>query len=310
MTDPRRSTHVHGSSHSRTLRLLVVCLLTTLPIAAPALSAQETGPPPDSLSLYPTLQTTREVIVSSAGAAVVIAAFAIPIDVREVPPRGLDPADIRFSIDRRIVGNQSIDAANASDWTRNAAFLMPLALAAFTGPGDRRWHRMGRRAAIYGEAFLLTMGLTALGKSGFSRPRPFTYLSDDERPDDPYYDPTVERAFVSMPSGHASSAWTATGLTVTEFLLNEPAASAWGRAGVGFVGGALAGATAALRVHAGQHFPTDVAVGSLLGLGSGVAVPLLHHGATPLPSTRAWLQTSAGMLVGTVTGVLLSGALF
>jgi membrane-associated phospholipid phosphatase len=267
---------------------------------------------PDSTAVpsYPTLATSREVAVASAGAGALLGGFLIPIDVRDVPASGLDPAEIMLSVDRRIVGNQSLDAANASDWTRNTAFLLPVAMAAFTGPGDSRWHRMDRRALIYGEAFLLTMGLTTLGKAAFSRPRPFNYLADDERLDDDHYDPTAERAFVSMPSGHASSAWTGSGLAITEFLLYEPEASGWAKAGVGFVGGALGASTAALRVQAGQHFPTDVTVGSLLGLSSGIAVPLFHRGATPLPSARAWLQASGGMLLGSVTGVLLSGAFF
>ena len=272
--------------------------------------AQEAPTQPEPVSGYPTWETATEVALTSVGAAAAASSFLIPIDVRDVPASGLDPAGIRLSMDRNIVGNASLSAASASDWTRNAAFLMPVTLAAFIGPEGERWPSVGRRTLIYGEAFLLSLGLTGLGKTAFSRPRPFAYLSDEERPADDYYDPTSSRAFVSMPSGHASSAWTAVGLGAAEFMLYEPAASGWARAAVGFVGGALGGSTAALRVHAGQHFPSDVIVGSLLGLGSGVTVPLLHRGDIAMPTTRAWLQTSSGMVVGAAVGVLLSGALY
>ena len=274
------------------------------------LGAQEATVPQEREPVYPVWETTREVALTSVGGAALFTGLLIPIDVRNVPASGFDPATINFSMDRRIIGNADLDAANASDWTRNAAFLMPLTLAAFIGPDGQRRPDLGRRTLIYGEAFLLSMGLTALGKSAFSRPRPFTYLSDDERPVDDYYDPTAKRAFVSMPSGHASSAWTAVGLGAAEFMLYEPAASGWARGAVGFVGGALAGSTAALRVHAGQHFPSDVIVGSLLGLGSGVAVPILHRGDIAMPTTRAWLETSGGMVAGALAGILLSDVLY
>ena len=52
---------------------------------------------------------------------------------------------------------------------------------------------------------------------------------------------------------------------------------------------ALASATAALRVAAGEHFPTDVIVGAAAGSAVGAAVPLLHdHGARAGPGTLAW----------------------
>lgn len=282
--------------HASVLHLLL-CLGSA--IGTPV-GAQNAAPPqePESRSFL----RSPHLLPLGLGGAALVTGFLVPIDVQTVPVQGLDPASIRFALDRGIVGNRSRDAADLSDWTRNGAFLMPYALAAITGPGDRSWYDMGRRTLIYGEAFLVSMGLTALGKSAFSRPRPFTYLSEDERPEDDYYDPTRDRAFVSMPSGHASSAWTASGLAMTEFLLYEPDAAVWSRVAVGFLGGALAGSTAALRVAAGQHFPTDVIAGSALGLGSGIAVPLLHRGDVRAPSAEAWLQMGVGTLMGALLG--------
>jgi hypothetical protein len=47
-------------------------------------------------------------------------------------------------------------------------------------------------------------------------------------------------------------------------------------------------ATGALRVEAGMHFPTDVIVGGIAGMGLGIAVPELHR-VVPLPPVRLGL---------------------
>ena len=92
---------------------------------------------------------------------------------------------------------------------------------------------------------------------------------------------------------------------MTTHLLQRPRASWVERAGVGFLGGVLAGSTSALRVEAGQHFPSDVLVGAGIGVVSGVAVPLLHRGEQQI-RTDAVLQMVGGGLAGTFLGVVLA----
>jgi len=291
--------------HQAVRRAVVAVFLAT---AVPAVSLAQVVPSPTQAALaptYPTFERNREIVIGAIGVGSMAAGFLISGEFQVVPPEGLDPSTIRYSWDRDVVGNPSTSAANASDWARNAALLMPWAMAALTGPGGDRWHEMGPRTLVYAETFFVSMGLTAVGKVAFSRPRPFAYLPADERPDDPRFDPSKERAFLSMPSGHASSAWTATGLAMTEHLLYRPDAHWFERASVGFIGGLLGSSTAILRVEGGQHFPTDVLAGSALGLASGVGVPLLHHGARPLPSGRAWLEMSGGAAAGIILGVLI-----
>jgi membrane-associated phospholipid phosphatase len=67
----------------------------------------------------------------------------------------------------------------------------------------------------------------------------------------------------------------------------------------------LAGATSALRVEAGQHFPTDVVVGAVLGISTGVAVPLFHRGEQQIRTYAVW-QMVGGGLAGTFLGVVLA----
>jgi undecaprenyl-diphosphatase len=120
--------------------------------------------------------------------------------------------------------------------------------------------------AIYGQALLVSSGLTSVLKTVVGRPRPYVY---DAAPTG-----TVPRdAVSSFPSGHTSTAFAA-------------AAAYWsimqrkGEAGrhvpqiVGLF--ALASATAVLRVSAHEHFPTDVFAGAVLGTGVGWAIPHFH----------------------------------
>jgi len=255
---------------------------------------------------YPELSLRREAIVSGLGAGMLLAGLLLDGHEQIVPSQGLDPAGISWSVDRDVVGNRDAGASTASDWTRNAAIVFPAVLALLVAEPGQRWDRVGPRTAVYAETFLFSMGATALGKVAWSRPRPYTYLAEELRPEGPNYDVTRERAFRSMPSGHSSSAWTGVGLAATELLLLRPHASSLERLTVGLVGGGLAGATSALRVKAGQHFPSDVIAGAGLGLATGVVVPLLHRDGRPAPSGRAWLEVLGGTVAGTLVAVLVA----
>ena len=263
-----------------------------------------TGVHPDRF--YPDYRKGREITLSGVGAGALVIGILVSADSRDVPPQGLDPADIAWSVDRGVVGNNSLDADGASDWARNAAVLFPLVLGVAIGQANERWSDFGRRSLVYAETFLISQGVSYLGKTTLGRARPFAYLSEQARPNDPAYDVSKNRTFYSMPSGHSSSAWTGAALGMTEHLLRRPEAS-WGeRAGIGLLGGALAGATSALRVEAGQHFPADVLAGAGIGIVTGVTVPLLHRGDQPQPSSEAWLQMLGGALAGTLLGVLVA----
>lgn len=258
------------------------------------------------VATYPELEVRREMVLIGAGVGLVVSGLLVPVQTVAVPARGLDPEGIAWEVDRRIVGNRSTSAGAASDWTRNAAMAFPIALAFAFGEPDARWDGAVRRGVVYAESLGFSLGTTMLGKVLVGRARPYAFLPASDRPDDPAYDVTRDRTFYSAPSGHSAGAWNGTAIAVTEHLLTRPDAHWVERFGVGFVGGGLAGSTAALRVEAGQHFPSDVLAGAGLGIASGIALPLLHRGRLALPSRSAVLQSLAGVVSGTLVGVALS----
>jgi membrane-associated phospholipid phosphatase len=243
-------------------------------------------------------------ILTGLGAGLLTTGFLLPDSDRTVPAGGLDPTEISWGIDRHVVGNRGIRSNTASAWTRNAAMAMPFVLAFALAEPGHRWEGFGARTAVYAETLLFSQGVTVMGKAAWDRPRPFAYVPEAGRPDDPNYDVTQPRTFHSMPSGHSSSAWTGVGIAMTEELLSRPDAHWAERFAVGFVGGGLAGATAALRLTAGQHFPTDVMAGGAIGLATGITIPLLHRGDEPMPPLKSWLQVLGGAAAGTVVGVV------
>lgn len=251
--------------------------------------------------------------ILGVGAATWLTGIALDTDVQSVPPTGLDPSSIHLTIDRNIVGHHDTDADAASNYFRDAAAIYPMALAVITAPGGSRERVGWERAGLYAESLVLAHGIVFVSKVGVSRPRPFTYLSASERPDHSKYRVESSRAFQSMPSGHAATVWCATGFAVTDHLMSHPDAGWVRNAAVAFGGSLLATTTSALRVEAGQHFPTDTMVGGLIGVASGTSVPLLHRwflddGPAPLPSAHAWLQSGAGAVVGIGVGLLLTSA--
>lgn len=281
-----------------------VVALALVTVAVGPLQAQARSDSASSKATQPALHGWREAGLTAAGASLLFSGALTNVRFRDVPAEGLNPLGLDFRFDRGSVGDLHPGASRMSDWTRNAAVAFPFALSLATSPGGTRTRGLARTAVVHAEAMLISQGLTLLGKKMLGRPRPYAYVPALDRPDGTSYDVTLDRTFVSMPSGHASSAWAGAALGLTEYMLSRPEAAWWERAGVGFVGGALAGATSALRVEAGQHFPSDVLAGAGIGIGVGVAVPLLHRGDRPIPGARSWLEMTGGVLVGTLLGTL------
>lgn len=254
---------------------------------------------------YLALDDRREVWLLSIAGRLQVTTQMVREPVRRLPVAGLDPTAIDWSLDRGVVGPSEPASGRASNRMRDAAALFPIVLSTFLARSSEPWRDLVAGGAVYAEALLITSTATQLGKTLIGRPRPGAYLPQPESPGSRGPVPVGAGAFHSMPSSHASVAWTGAAVAFTSHLLLRPDAGWFERSGVGFVGGALAGAASALRVRSGAHFPSDVVAGAGIGIASGVLVPLAHRGDRPLPSREAWLQTIGGTAAGTILGVLL-----
>jgi len=281
--------------------LAFLSLAVSAPIQAQAVARSDSV---SSVAAHPSLHGWREAGLSVLGTGLLLSGHFTDVRYRAVPAAGYDPLRIDWSLDRGEVGDLHPGASTLSNWTRNAAIAFPLAVSLATSPGGARTSGLARTAVVDGEAMLISGGLIMLGKKLLGRARPYAYVPALARPAGSSYDVTQERTFVSMPSGHSSTAWTGAAMGLTEYMLNRPEAAWWERAAVGFAGGALAGTTSALRVEAGQHFPSDVLAGAGIGIAVGVTLPLLHRGDRRIPSLKSWLQMTGGVLVGSFLGTL------
>lgn len=145
-----------------------------------------------------------------------------------------------------------------------ASLLTPILLLA--EPADEYL----RFATMYGETLLTAYALKELGKHWFSRARPFLYYQD-------YPEEKIGEgdAYDSFPSGHATMAFAGAAFTSYVFATYHPD-SVW-KIPVTVASYSLAIATAAMRVASGNHFPSDVLTGALLGTLVGVGIPFLHR---------------------------------
>lgn len=175
------------------------------------------------------------------------------------------------ALDRSTAGRDSKAADHASDIVAAGLLAGPFALDALDLRG-RAGAREGFRsdAVVILESIALDAGLNQLVKAVTHRPRPLLYGLPSG---DPAYRETDNyRSFYSQ---HTSTAFAAGISYARTFALRHPTSSSrWMVYGAAIVGGATVGA---LRVAAGQHFPTDVITSAVSGSAAGWLIPELHR---------------------------------
>lgn len=197
-----------------------------------------------------------------------------------------NPADLT-TIDRYAVGRQSKPWSTFGDVALYASIIAPviyLGLESLALPTAEPLRDFANDLMVVSEAMALTGAMQTLMKFAFRRPRPVRYIEVDA----PLSSFDQE---LSFPSGHTAIVTAATtALTTTIFLRHPHSQVRYLVLGGGIL---LSVLTAASRVESGQHFPTDVAVGVLIGGFAGFAVPYLHRNKIPLIPTAS-LNPSTG----------------
>jgi membrane-associated phospholipid phosphatase len=128
---------------------------------------------------------------------------------------------------------------------------------------------------------VLQQGLTAV----VPRERPGDHAARQVDPNSP----RSRSSFESFPAGHNGAAFViaAAGGTIATMRGYRLAPLVW------IVGGAIAVTTSYLRMAADRHYFTDIISGAALGIGTGIAIPLLFHprvGAQPVAGFQGWLR--------------------
>jgi membrane-associated phospholipid phosphatase len=177
-------------------------------------------------------------------------------------------------------------ARDASDVLVLTLLASPVALA-ISDVGREQASTIG---LMYMETFLVSNGLTQLLKGLTSRTRPYAYNDDPGIPEE---DKQHIHAVRSFPSGHTSNAFAAAVFLSSTYSKLHPHSPA--RTWV-WLGSLTAASTVGyLRYRAGQHYPTDVIAGAILGASMGFLVPKLHEVGPVYVA-----PTDGGLAIGTV----------
>ena len=181
--DRNNSADVSGAGISQAPRSLSPAVATIEPIF-PSWEARGDlwGYRPSSVA-FPRLRWSTDIAISAAGLTGYTISRSFAITRQTVPQQGLDRSTISWGLDRNIIGNPSTSADKASDVTLVVTMVGAPVLALLTQPGVHGFENVVRRPLVlYGESLLLAEAGTRLLKRSADRPRPFTYLPESERP--------------------------------------------------------------------------------------------------------------------------------
>lgn len=170
------------------------------------------------------------------------------------------------SFDRIATYNWSPLANTLSDIILTTMIASPLLLLSSSEVHDN----LGSFANMYVQNVMFSYSLIYLAKSSVNRPRPYVYnelVPNEEKTD-------ISSTY-SFFSGHSTLAFSSAVFVSTLYQKYHPDSKS-----IPYVWGASlisASIVAYLRVHAGQHFPSDVITGALIGSLIGYLIPLIHE---------------------------------
>ncbi|HUQ03669.1 MAG TPA: phosphatase PAP2 family protein [Kofleriaceae bacterium] len=229
----------------------------------------------------------------TALAALALGATAAPASADEaVAP--LEPRLYFGALDELSHDDFSRSASRTSDILLAVGLATPVALDLAR---DESGHAV--RLGTYAGGVLASGIVAGVMKEIWRRPRPYNF---HKAPGVQAYARAAGKdARVSFPSGHTTLAFAAAAAGGWIYATDSDDTSA--RAAVWFTGTTIAGATAVLRMRAGKHYPSDVAMGAVIGI-AGVAVPAIAFPDVDLSGTEI-----AAMAGGVLLGAGLASAI-
>jgi membrane-associated phospholipid phosphatase len=220
-----------------------------------ATATDPSAPPREVYELH--LAVDVPVTVAAGSAALVRVLFEDQLARKSCP---CDPSGIN-ALDRGAVGNHNHAAGIAADVTVYGV-LAALPVADLLDLGVDR--ALAQDLVVYAETIAIDTALQNATNFAVARPRPRTYAGDPASVGS-------GEGYLSFYAGHVSTTFAA--LSVAAFTIRKRyGEQVWPWVVVGLVGASVA----VERVASGDHFPTDVAAGALMGTAVGITVPWLH----------------------------------
>lgn len=239
-------------SHLRRI-ILLLCLWSCLVRS----SAQDPGP------YY--LSLKRDIVYSGIGLGSLGLGTYLRTQVPELTLEDLNPRAInRFD---RIATEMSSESADRwSDYT----LLASLGISGTFLLGRETRRDFFKISVLFLETIAISTGVTQISKSIFQRPRPYVF---DENWDPVRILSSNDRA--AFVSGHTSESAAGTFFFARVFSDYYPESKLKPLVWVFSAG--LPAVTGYLRIRSGNHYPTDVIAGYVLGACVGYLVPALHR---------------------------------
>ncbi|RYY58901.1 MAG: phosphatase PAP2 family protein [Chitinophagaceae bacterium] len=220
------------------------------------------------------IKTAVDLPIALAGTAWTLYGFSKIYGRDEIPEAkilALDKNNIN-KFDRPVADNYSEKAKSASDLFFYGSQPLPLVLLL-----DKRIRKDALRVGLlYLEAMAITGTLYTSAAMSANRFRPYAY-----NPNVDMGTRTRGGAQNSFFAGHVALVGTATFFMAKVYSDYHPEMN--NKWILYTIAGAATATTAYLRVKAGQHFRSDVALGALVGTLSGILVPTIHKNRSADP---------------------------
>jgi len=213
------------------------------------------------------LATDREVIMLGGGFGLGVLALSLESNIESLnfnELQNLSRENVN-AFDRGATYNWSEEAGIVSDYLLNFMLISPVALLA----SDKVRKDFGSFSIMYMENLFLSFAAVHTTKILIKRNRPYTY--NENVPLNHRSDKTSRLSFFS---GHATHAFSSAVFLSTIYSEYYPE-SKWKTYiwGISLLSASLTGY---LRYSSGDHFPTDIIVGAVVGSAIGYLIPLIH----------------------------------